>query len=307
MNVQANFINFYNNIKFDNQRITPKLTAKRVQLESTIRRYLKENGLPTIKEVYNQGSYGVGTGVKPTKGRDFDIDIALVFDIKTSAYKDPTVVKGWVVQAIQRYSQGVVEMLPSCVRVNYKNYHVDLAVYGYNNQVKYLAKGQKGSQLHNKAWEVSPSAKLKEKLKKPALTGEERAQYRRLICYLKRWKDENFKATTNEAPTGIALTVLVYQGFQPQFYKNRQPNDLKALDVVLSQCKSQDYGLSIKLPVNPKNSLFEDINQSTNHRAKYIKQMKALCHAVKVARQATTAAEASKSLKVVFKEDFPLT
>lgn len=304
MSLQSKFIHFYQVIKFDRQKNKSQLIQRSNQLVSDVRNYLKKEHLPMLKEVYLQGSYGVDTGVKPTKGRDYDIDVALVFDINIKEYKDPTIVKQWVERAINHYSNGKAEMLSSCVRVNYKKYHVDLAVYGYSNQVKYIAKGQKGSQHNNKQWELSPSAKLKDKLNKPSLSGKERAQYRRLICYLKRWKDVNFKATTNEAPIGIALTVMVYLWFQPQFKKD-QPNDLKALQVVLKQGRNNNYGLGTKLPVKPNNSLFEEINASSRHRENYIKRMKLLCQAVQTAHQDPTNPGSAQLLRIQFGEDFP--
>jgi hypothetical protein len=306
MNLQTNFIKFYNTIKFDQESNRKQLIAKRKQLVEDIRRYLNEQGLPKLKEVYNQGSYGVGTGTKPIKGRDFDIDVGLVFDIAVKDYKDPTVVKKWVEKAINRYHHGQAEMLPACVRVNYRRYHVDFAIYGLDNNVKMIAKGQKGSQANNKYWERSPSKKLKEKLKKNKLGGQQKAQYRRLIGYLKRWKDEHFKATTNEAPTGIALTTIVYQWLQPQFDKNENANDLKALCVVLKQAKSNQYGLDIRLPVDPKNKLFEDINQSSKHRKKYMECMKKLYTAVQQARQSQNAAQAAQLMREQFGSDFPI-
>lgn len=302
--LQTNFIKFYNSIKFDRGQNKQQLIQKSQQLVHSIRTYLKKNQLPSIKQVYNQGSYGGETGVKPTKGRDFDIDVALIFDIKIEDYKDPTIPKQWVKKAIDTHTHKQAEILPACVRVNYSNYHVDFAIYGLRNQVKHIAKGQKNSQPQNKKWEPSPSKKLMEKLKKN-LTGEEKAQYKRLICYLKRWKDERFKAKTNEAPTGIALTVMVYQWFQPQI-KNGLANDLKALQVVLNQVKNNNYGLGIKLPMAPHNNLLEDINQSSNHRTNYIKRMKALHKTITAARQTQDSKAAAQLLQAQFGKDFPL-
>ncbi len=142
MNSQINFIKFYNTIKFSQEDNNQYLKKRRNQLVKEIQRYLKEEGKPAIK-VYNQGSYDLGTGIKPLGKRDFDIDIALVFDVQTRDYKDPTELKQWVVNAINRYSHGQPEMRTPCVRVEFKkngrvHYHVDLAVYGYCNNVKHI-------------------------------------------------------------------------------------------------------------------------------------------------------------------------
>ena len=309
MNSQSNFIEFFNRIKFSQEDNNQYLKKKREQLVNEIHRYLKEEGKPTIK-VHNQGSYALDTGIKPLGKRDFDIDIALVFDVQTRDYKDPTELKQWVVNAIKRYSHGQPEMRTPCVRVEFKkngrvHYHVDLAVYGYNNNVKHIAKGRRGSQTYNKKWEPSEPIKLKQKLNKQFSNGEQRAQYKRIICYLKRWKDVHFRARTNEAPTGIALTVMAYEWFAPQVKKG-VADDLKALHLFLEKCKQNQYGLAVKLPVRPQNALFTDINQSPKHREKYLKKMKQLCSAVKQAYQHSNASEAARLLQGQFGDDFPI-
>ncbi|MFK7796669.1 MAG: nucleotidyltransferase [Aureispira sp.] len=309
MNSQSNFIKFYNKIKFSQQDNNQYLNEKRDQLVNEIQRYLKEEGKPSI-QVYNQGSYALDTGIKPLGKRDFDIDIALVFDLQTRDYNDPTDVKQWVVNAIRHYSHGQPEMRTPCVRVEFKkngrvHYHVDLAIYGYCNNVKHIAKGRRGSQAQNKKWEPSEPVKLKQKLNKQFSNGAQRAQYKRIICYLKRWKDVHFKARTNEAPTGIALTVMAYQWFAPQVRKQKA-DDLKALYLFLEKCKQHQYGLGVKLPVRPQNALFTAINQSPKHREKYLKKMKQLCRIVKQAYQCSNVSEAAQLLRGQFGTDFPI-
>ena len=44
---------------------------------------------------------------------------------------------------------------------------------------------------------------------------EDGAQFRRVIRYLKRWKDENFPKNGHAAPTGLSLTVAAYYSFSP--------------------------------------------------------------------------------------------
>ena len=92
-----------------------------------------------------------------------------------------------------------VEIKRPCVRVQYhyngeKWFHVDLAIYStdqddWGREIHYIAKGFTGSSEDKKIWELSEPFKLKEILKQKISDSSDRQQLRRIIRYLKRWKD----------------------------------------------------------------------------------------------------------------------
>ncbi len=153
----------------------------------------------------------MGTGVKPLDG-DYDLDVAIVFDLDTEDYPDPVVVKSWVFDAVMKHTENV-RMREPCVTVFYQDkgefvYHVDLAIYGQRGESKpiRLARGRKGGAEESRRWEDSDPKALLETVR-DRFADEDGAQFRRCIRYLKRWKDFKFPSDGNAAPLGIALTA----------------------------------------------------------------------------------------------------
>jgi hypothetical protein len=153
----------------------------------------------------NQGSYEMGTGVKPLNG-DFDIDQGMYFPIATSDYPDPVQLKQFVFDALDGHTKEV-RIRRSCVTVFYQRagehlYHVDLAIYVDGaqelDQQSRLAKGKLNSNAEYRFWEVSNPALLSETIF--ARFGKhEKRQFRHIIRYLKRWRDWNYQSVTGNA------------------------------------------------------------------------------------------------------------
>lgn len=135
--VQKQFDQFNGAIKLGRFEENGTLREKR----DIIRRKLRER-LPGVFAAHgekcpafffrDQGSYKMGTGVKPLDD-DYDIDQGLYFEIATSAYPDPVVLKRRVHEALDGHTDSVCIRRP-CVTVTYHEedepiYHVDIAVY----------------------------------------------------------------------------------------------------------------------------------------------------------------------------------
>ena len=136
----------------------------------------------------------MGTGIKPLSEQDYDIDVALLFNLSKDDYT-ALEVKRWVFEAIDKQFR-TVEYKKPCVRVQYlKNgdsaFHVDLACYANSNTDKkiYLSKGKPTSTGSDKKWEVSEPKELKSKINGKYSDTYEKQQFKRAIRYLKRWKD----------------------------------------------------------------------------------------------------------------------
>src|SRR5262249_9532395 len=105
--------------------------------------------------------------------------------------------------------------------------------------------------------------------------GDDADQFRRVIRYMKRWKDFLFPNQGAAAPTGIALTACALNWFQPQKTStwdysastNRVVyDDLAATTVLVERMRGafrQVYNqgvlisaLEVQLPVPPGNDLF---------------------------------------------------
>jgi hypothetical protein len=314
--LQTEFSKFHEIIKLKNIEDNKALREQRDMLVKELQTWLSKNDKPTVSPI-NQGSYAMSTGVKPLENNenDYDIDVGLKFFLETRDYEDAVEVKTWVEEALTK-SNRTVEMMRPCVRVQYTKdgkptYHVDFAVYGYNGEQLQLAKGFKGSSAENKYWEDSDPEKLKELLNNKFEDAEERRQFKRIIRYLKRWKDNKFPTKGDAAPTGIALTAMCYEWFKPKVTNwngDKEINDLEALkDLLIEICDSwNNYGLDVRLPVKPGNELCEKVKASDNHVEKYKNKINALKDAISAAFGEIDPTEAAKMLEKEFGSDFPI-
>ncbi|MDJ0736322.1 MAG: nucleotidyltransferase [Nostocaceae cyanobacterium] len=319
-NLQTQFNKFHNTIKIDFDDNKP-LREKRDLIVGDLRNGLKRlfpTNTPTFHN-FNQGSYDLGTGVEPLPGDDYDIDVGIVFNFSKSSYK-PVKVKEWVYNALHTGAR-TVEIKRPCVRVQYhrdsaKRFHVDLAIYSldeddYGKEVNHIAKGFIGSSEDKKIWELSEPFRLKKLLKSKIPDDSDREQFRRIIRYLKRWKDYNFSSTGTERPTGIALTACCYNLFTPQkdYIINSytdQYNDLRAFYHVVNRMIGMFYWrnqISVKLPVQPYNDLFEKM--SDKQMASLKTKLIALRDALINASNEDDISNACVTLQKVFGDHFP--
>jgi hypothetical protein len=331
-NLQTQFTKFHDNIKLGRFSEEATLREKR----DAVLKKLK-SGLKTVFDAKNedvpsyttldQGSYAMGTGIKPLNG-DFDIDIAVMFDIAKSEH-GPVVVKTWVLDAVDEHT-GHVELKTSCVTVQYQNkgeaiYHVDLGVLSSadsNSDGKsYIAKGRIAALDENKIWKESNPALLEDTLM-GRFTGDDKKQFIRCIRYLKRWKDKNFaSASSNGRPSGIALTVLAYHFFQPASTQApltfaRQDDDLTAMSSWISALRSNFvyawdtdanslyWRLSAKLPIAPCDDLLAKMSRIQMDDFK--ERLDSLSEALDNAISEVDPTSASEKLVKVFGDDFPV-
>jgi len=320
--LQTEFNKFHEAIKLHDKDDNQDLRDKRDMLEDELKTYFKKKaekeGKARITFVLeNQGSYSMGTGNKSIDVGDYDIDVMILFNIDANDYT-PVEVKKWVFEALSR-SNRTVEYMKPCVRVQYfkdgeELYHVDLALYANANEDEktYISKGKPTSASEDKFWELSQPKELKKKINGKYNDEHDSKQFKRSIRYLKRWKDLKFRNTKSGKPTGIALTALAYNLFNPQIDRNPfdssiSPNDLESLKKLVSSIIGEfsiwNNKISVKLPVEPYNDLFEKM---TNVQQETFKdKLDILEQALVDATNEPDPHEASKILQKVFGDDFP--
>lgn len=324
VSVQTYFNKFHDAIRRsydDNSILRTKRDLLLENLSDGLRRYAQDRNIkiPRYKP-FNQGSYAMGTGVEPCPGEDYDIDVGLLFFISKDHYS-PIKVKSWVYNALQ-FGNRTVEYKRPCVRVQYhalgeEAYHVDLAVYSekthnWDNQT-YIAKGFLNSNQEYQIWEVSEPYQLIEVFRQKFPNHEgHRNQFRRVIRFLKRWKDINFPAAGYARPTGIAMTACAIKWFQVMTAYNFHDgkhyyDDFKALKILAESILNQfNFGprISMKLPVPPYNDLFEKMS---DQQMQYFKiKLAGLISDLDEADKAPTIFLACRKLRYVFGDDFPL-
>ena len=269
-------------------------------------------------EHFNQGSYAIGTGIAPLPDEDYDIDLGLIFVLSKDEYL-PVEVKQWVYEALHTGNR-TVEYKRPCVRVQDHRagevlYHVDLAIYSedpdnWDNQL-YLAKGFLGSKPENRSWEVADPQRLIDTFQQKFRDQRDRDQFKRVIRFLKRWKDVNFSANGNERPTGIAITACALNWFQRgtryapsdgKYYYD----DLTALknlaQAIINQLTSSGR-MSVQLPVIPYNDLFEKM--SDRQMQTFKSRLEAFRDSLIQVEQTVETLTACQLLQGVFGDDFP--
>ncbi len=319
-NVQTYFNKFHDTIRRsynDNSILRDKRDLLLRDLQEGLRRYALASGIKIPRyEHFNQGSYAMDTGIEPLSGEDYDIDVGLTFHISASTYS-PVEVKQWVYEALNSGNR-TVEYKRPCVRVQYHRkgeeiYHVDFAVYSgkaynWDNQT-YLAKGFLGSAPENQVWEISEPHGLLEAFQQKFPNEGDRNQFRRVIRFLKRWKDVNFTAEGNARPTGIALTACAMNWFQRGLvYRaavGTNYDDLTALRNLAESILSQfDFGnrISVRLPVPPHNDLFEKL--SNKQMANLESKLAVLVTSLTRAQEESSYVSACRILHRLFGDDF---
>jgi hypothetical protein len=325
--LQTQFNRFHETIKIDFDGNKP-LRDKRDIILNALRTGLKKK-FPTNTpsfDFFNQGSYDMSTGTEPLEGNDYDIDVGIVFNFAKDNY-DPVNIKKIVFDILDAAYQRKVEVKRPCVRVQYhlageKAYHIDLAIYakgkdffGNLNNTLYIAKGKLNSLSENKLWEISEPYQLKELIKSKISDNSDRDQFRRVIRYLKRWKDYNSSFQGNGRPTGIALTALCYNHFTVEktlsFNSSTNKiqykyNDLQALTKIVNAIIS-DFTWSnkiiVQLPVRPYNNLFAKM---TDNQMLIVKtQLQNFRVILNNANSDTQTTMACMRLRSVFGGDFP--
>ena len=319
--IQEQFIGFHDKIRLnldDNKEVIEKRDMLIDEISAYLKKMCDEKKIKLIQfSVFNQGSYAMGTGNKPAYDEDdYDIDCGLLFAIDKENYT-PIEVKQWVFDALN-ITFREVQWKKACIRVQYveeglPRFHVDFACYSDDKEDGkiYLAKGTPTTLPQNRKWEEAEPQKLKNLINNRFSNAKESAQFKRVIRYLKRWKDYQFDSV-NGKPTGISFTALAYNGFTPYtkdiFSSAENVDDLKAtlefVKYVLGQFNIWTGRIAVSLPVLPGNDLFEKMTdqQCINFKEKLGK----LKVSIENAQAEVDPHEACKFLRKQFGDDFPL-
>lgn len=321
MNLQNEFLEFHKKIKLDFENQI--LREKRDILIKKLKNNITEDA-PSF-EYFDQGSYAMYTGINPKNG-DYDIDVGLIFDIEKSDI-DPISVKQWVRDALDGHTKSV-KIRRSCVTVTYQEkneaiFHVDFAIYAKDSSTNklFIAKGKEYSDDSKVLWEVSDPKGLKDKVNQRFQDPDERAQFRRVIKYLKKWKELNSYLSENGTPTGIALTTLAYELFivskkYDSLKCKYNYDDMAALINLVRSIKEQfvkkfDYAeqkyyheIAVNLIVEPHNDLFDKMTH--NQMEIFFNEICKLESTLSDAGNQVKKSKACTILSNPFGDDFPI-
>jgi len=248
MSLQKYFIEFNDTIKMDFD-VKSELKEKRDILLGILK---NSDDLPSFSE-YNQGSYKMNLGVEPLD-KEYDIDVGLRFNANSNDYT-PMELKNIIYELLKNHTDYGATIKKPCVTVTYKKdgeaaYHVDLVVYTYEDKDDtssqlFLARG-KSSESDETCWEKSDPVGLVDYVSEK-YNGDDhkddREQFRRIIRYLKRWKNKRFSNTGNAEPPSIGITLIAVEMFEVSktydvLTKKDSYNDFDALLKFLKKLKT---------------------------------------------------------------------
>ncbi|WP_067583454.1 nucleotidyltransferase domain-containing protein [Endozoicomonas ascidiicola] len=333
MTIQAHFNTFDKKIYLTNHsKGYQEAKAKDEGILSAIKEAFREAGYPII-DTFFQGSFAVYTAINSLDD-DFDIDRALVIDA-SQAPDDPIAPKKVVKKVLENRNFKEPKIKKPCITADYQslNLHIDYTVYALDSCPLFgdsykLAVGKEGSDDNNKEWSPSDPKELIGWIDDAEQYGmkslEKRKQFRRLVRYMKRWRDESFSAEVKKKLFSIGLTVMLKEQYAPGYLRKELEDDLTVLKKVVDNILdasylekdfwTDNYRLSVKLPRKPGRDIFQhkvdggrsepgsDYNLGNQFRNK----LQRLQDKLQKAQNEESEVKQCTLLNSVFGDDFPI-
>lgn len=318
MSIQSKFRAFDDKIRLGRKDVAyANARAKDDSITAKIKDVFKENGYPVIED-FIQGSLETWTTIKQ-QGQDFDIDRAIVIDADDSP-NDPIIPKRVVLEILEKRGFKNAKIKKPCVTADYKteDLHIDIPIYRkYQNGEYELAVGKLNSSEDNKEWSRSAPKELIHWVNNSDIydnyKSEKLAQFRRLVRYVKRWRNENFSEDVARKVFSIGLTVMLKQHFKPKINDEGFADDITALSATISSIlntggyfkyKSIDtYTVHVTLPVNPYRNIFK--NSSTSTATQLRNKFYSLNSTLQQVIDEDNESKQCEKLIKIFGEDFP--
>lgn len=238
--LKKEFNNFHEDIKITTEANV--LREKRSTLQEDFEEYFpgicSEHGIKLTKSemrFIDQGSYKLNTTISNKDGA-VDRDVAVIFPLDINTHSDPRELKKYAREALKIENVRLPAIKEPCITVGYHKkeeeyVHLDFPMYAKCNGNLYLARGKEFSESYS--WELADPDGLNEFFLDKLGESE---QLRRIIRYLKKWKQEKYRNSTNknEIPPSIALTLLACEYFVEK-KDGENFDDLTALYHVVSE------------------------------------------------------------------------
>lgn len=282
------FLKFNDNITLSTKK-ADSLKTSRDAIRKDIKTWFSDNDKNLPKFCW-QGSFSMKTTVNPLDD-DYDMDDGVYLqgyeEEKLNDCPAVSTVHDWVKSAVDDRTLCNTVDKNTCVRVKYANkYHIDLPIYIVKEGKAYLAHKSKG-------WTLSdPKAFTDWFIDEVKMNSE---QLRRLVKYLKAWKDYNHIPLK-----GIEITILVVGSFSD--YDGRDEISLKNTVQGISDALHTSF--SCTKPVDPYEDLFE--NKTENQQRDIKNSLQRLIKSLDSAVKADDEYEGSVVLRKEFGSRFPL-
>ncbi|MDE0242019.1 MAG: nucleotidyltransferase [bacterium] len=276
MGIQTHFNKFHDKIKLGRKDDAYRKARERDDsIKGEVSSAFAQAGYPVVND-FIQGSLGTHTGIVPLSG-DYDIDRAIVIEDDT-APGNPIAPKKNTLDVLQARGFKNAKIKKPCVTADYAsdNIHIDFIVYKRSGTQHYLAVGKQNSDVNNREWSAADPHGLIAWVNDDSSYGADAKavleQFRRLVRYLKRWRDEQFNEIVAAKVYSIGLTVMVKQCLRWSFSPEGARQDLLALRATvetilganyLTPVEAGHYRISVVLPVQPWRDIFDGSSVDT--------------------------------------------
>ena len=276
MGIQSHFDKFHDKIKLGRQDAAYKLARERDDsITKAVKESFKEAGYPVTSD-FIQGSLGTSTAIIAIAG-DSDVDRALVLDAD-DAPSNPVDPKKNALGVLENRGFKNAKIKKPCVTADYasEDVHIDFPIYKKSGEQHYLAVGKKNSDENSREWSAADPKGLIDWVNDSSVHGDSASkkhdQYRRLVRYLKRWRDWKFSDDVAPKVYSIGLVVMVKESFSPSFNEEGFRQDMIALRQTVEQILNahyftlvaQDtYKVAVELPVQPWRDIFHGSSADT--------------------------------------------
>lgn len=205
-------------------------------------------------DYYTQGSFSIGTGVRPKNEKEFDVDVVLILDI--TEQDEPRDILDLIKERIKSYKdfEDRVKVRDRCVRIDYANdFHVDVVpAFEDGTVIKIPSKKEQ-------EWtKTNPSGFTKWC---NDINKETDKYFSKVVKILKNWRDDNVGKDT--APKSILLTTLAGNTFtkKPSIAESL----VETLEGIITEIELLIFGLQEDDDIPfVKNPSLEDENLARN-------------------------------------------
>lgn len=322
MKLKKQFKDFYDRIKIDKEgeALVEKRNILQSDLEDKLPGIMKDHDIELNKsdiDIFDQGSYKLNTTIAISP---YDRDVAVMFPLNIDDYPDTRKIKGYVRDSLKHQNR-TLDIKEPCVNVSYVEdgeewMHIDLPVYAtYNNKV-YLARGSEFATEGNYFWEEADPKGLNTWMLNE-ITGKD--QLRRIIRYIKKWKYEKYKNTSdgtkNQIPPSIGLTLLAFDCYV-ECTSTEGDDDLLSLQKTISNIIAKfavtydgnghvtKAEITRKLPVIPNTDVFYKIKKSDSYGVTFYNRLNTALGHLTDAVNASSEHDAGVSVQKVFGDEF---
>ena len=281
------FIKFGDSIKLSKAKRS-ELCRSRDAVRETVRSSFSDSDRRV--KFFMQGSVAMSTTVNPIDEDEYDLDDGVYLcdynDTDEGEWPSTSTVHKWVRDAVEDQISDDPKDKNTCVRIPYKHgYHIDMPIYIMKDGTAHLAHKSQG-------WIKSDAKEFRNWFSDKCKPND--GQLRRVVRYLKRWKD-----CCGVELKGIELTILAASNFNEAMGRDDDSLRYTVEDII----ESLDGSFECKKPVEPFEDLFEGFSQTKTDNV--MKALRKLLSNLESAHETISEKEASDKLRASFGGSFP--